>query len=213
MIHENPGGLPLTKRLIDYCGLKPAAKVVDVGCGTGETVQYLRDKHGIDAVGVDLAANRLKEGKSRFPDLPLVEAAAENMPFASFSIEAVIAECSLSVMRDTGTVIAEISRILITGGKLALTDVYDKNPDSSLPSVFLTYTALTGLLAENGFKVLIWEDHSACLGDFAACFIMKYGSIQQLWQCLASSKNPLGNGHKIKINKPGYFLLVAEKKG
>jgi len=224
MIHQHPGGLRLTKRLIDYCAFSSGAKVVDIGCGTGETVQYLRHECGIDAVGVDAAAERLTAGKERWPDLPLIEVVAENLPFAADSVDGVVAECSLSVMRGAGNdtfnstiveckckVIAEMGRILVAGGKLALTDIYDKNPDDGLPPVFLNYPALAGLLSENGFKILVWEDHSTHLKEFIASFIMKYGSIRELWQSITSVKNCPINDSAMKINKLSYFLLVAEK--
>jgi len=127
-----PGGLILTKRIVDYCTFVQGAKVVDVGCGAGFTVEYLRDLCSLDAVGVDLSETLLKQGKERVPDLPLLRAAGEKLPFADGSVAGVLAECSLSVVEDIGMVLAECSRILAPGGKLAITDLYIRDAGSIL---------------------------------------------------------------------------------
>ena len=50
-----PGGLALTRRAAEVCGLGPGARVLDVGCGTGATVQCLQAEFGAAAIGMDLS--------------------------------------------------------------------------------------------------------------------------------------------------------------
>lgn len=197
MLHQHPGGIALTKRVIDYCAFFPGAKVIDVGCGTGVTVEYLCDTAGLQAVGVDLSRARLEQGKKRSPGLPVLQAAGEDLPFADACFEGGIAECSLSVMQDPAKVLAEFSRVLVLGGKLAITDIYV--PDSENTSGFFYRRQLQKMLAEAGFTVITWEDQSACLREFVASYIMADGDRQELWQCVSAG------------TKAGYFLLVAEK--
>lgn len=218
-----PGGLLLTRRLLDYCAFPPLARIVDVGCGTGITVEYLRDVHGLTVAGVDLSEERLSQGRERSADLDLIQAAGEDMPFADASLDGVLAECSLSVMQDISKALAEFCRILTPGGKLALTDMYVRNagdvsqagnmPDSGCTvSGYLTHGSLTKLLAENDFKIIAWEDQSDFLREFIACFIMEYGSAEKLWQCLSTRSDDRQICEPTpKTTKLGYFLLVAEK--
>ncbi|SMD11576.1 DVU_1556 family methyltransferase [Sporomusa malonica] len=217
-----PGGVVLTKRLLDYCAFPPLAKIVDVGCGTGITVEYLRDVHGLNVVGVDLSEERLRQGRERSADLDLVQAPGEDMPFTDASVDGVLAECSLSVMQDISKALAEFCRILTPGGKLALTDIYVRNvgdtsqvgnmPDSGCISGYLTHGSLTKMLKEKGFKIIAWEDQSDFLREFVACFIMEYGSVEKLWQCLSTRINDRQICEPTpKTTKLGYFLLVAEK--
>lgn len=196
MLH--PGGITLTKQVVGYCSFTPGTKVLDIGCGTGMTVEYLSDVCALQAVGVDVSPIQLEQGRKRAPDLRLIQAAGESLPFADAAFEGVIAECSLSVMQDAAAVLAEISRILVPGGKLAITDVY--LPASTLATGYMNDRQLKRMLEENGFHLIIWEDCSAFLREFVASYIMEHGSTEELWPCTTTSKT-----------KVGYFLLVAEK--
>ncbi|MBS3976697.1 MAG: class I SAM-dependent methyltransferase [Syntrophomonadaceae bacterium] len=212
MLH--PGGLFLTQRLIDYCAFQPGARVIDIGCGAGNTVEYLQDIRRMDAVGIDSSEEALRQGKMRSPGLRLLKAQAESLPFAPASFEGVIAECSLSVMKYDGGVLSGINRVLVAGGKLAITDLYIKNDRSKAPASgstepnclngALTYSELTRMMEEYGFKILLWEDHSPCLKEFIARYIMEYGVLAHCWQRGAQEKRE-------RKEKIGYFLLVAEK--
>lgn len=200
MLHHHPGGLALTKRVFDYCAFIPGAKVIDVGCGAGMTVEYLQNVLGLHSIGVDLSEIRLAEGKKRSPGLQLVQASGEKLPFADASFDGGIAECSMSVMKDAGAVLAEISRVLVPGGKLAITDIY--LPTSDTLAGYMNAGQLKKMLEKRGFTIGIWEDQSACLREFVACYIMEHGSMEEFWRCVSIPKKKLG-----------YFLLVAEKRG
>ncbi|QDR79678.1 DVU_1556 family methyltransferase [Sporomusa termitida] len=202
MIHHHPGGLPLTKRVVECAAFAPGARVVDIGCGTGQTVEYLRNTCGLQAVGIDLAESRLEQGRARVPGLPLMRAAGEALPFATASMDGALAECSLSVMTDSSRVLAEIHRILVDRGKLVITDLYVRKPAAACPAGAGPGGELRKQLADAGFRILVWEDQTAYLREFVACYLMQYGSIAELWQCTANGK----------MNKQmGYFLLLAEK--
>lgn len=200
MLHQHPGGLTLTKRLIGLCSFLPAAKVLDVGCGTGTTVQYLRDVCRLQPTGIDSAEVRLVQGRKRSPGLALLNATGESLPFADSTFDGVIAECSLSVTQAKEHVLAEISRVLVPGGKLAITDVY--LPDSDSSAGYLNNSQLIIMLEKIYFASIIWEDQSTFLREFVASYIMEHGAGEKLWQCV-----PLPQ------KKWGYFLLVAEKMG
>lgn len=215
-----PGGLRLTRRLAGVCAFVRGAKIVDVGCGTGITVEYLRDNYGLCAAGVDIAEIRLQEGRVRTAGLPLMRADGAALPFADKSVDGVLAECSLSIMRDLGKVLAEMYRILAPGGKLAITDMYMRDDsavrarcarNADCASGVKTYSEWTEILAEQGFCLKVWEDQSVYLKEFVARYIMEHGSTDALWQCLDQRLEDYALSRQVLKSKLGYFLLVAEK--
>ncbi|HBS59225.1 MAG: DVU_1556 family methyltransferase [Bacillota bacterium] len=218
-----PGGLNLTKYLIDACAFRHKAKVADVGCGTGITVQYLRDKYGLSATGVDISATRLQQGRARTAGLRLLRAAAEALPFADDSLDGVLMECSLSVMQDADRVLAEVGRVLSPGGKLGITDMYFRSvvqgdlppgcePQLNAKAGIMTRAELAALLAAKGFNIITWEERTDSLKEFVARFIMEHGSAEALCQCLALRQKEQQLSLQALKKGLGYFLLLAEKR-
>jgi len=214
-----PGGLRLTRQIVDACAFARGMKVIDLGCGTGITVEYLVNTLGLCAAGVDISEERLQQGRARNAGLRLIQAAGEALPFADSSVDGILAECSLSVMQDLPQVLAEIARVLLPGGKLAVTDMYVR-----LDSVLQTsctnkgqtvgirnYSELMKLFKGQGFKILHWEDQTAFLKEFVAMYIMEHGSAEALWQCMLNRQQDKQLSRQSLKSDLGYFALIAEK--
>jgi SAM-dependent methyltransferase len=209
-----PGGLELTGRAITLARLSRNDRILDIGCGSGGTVAWLRRCHGFRAIGLDVSRSRMETGA------PLVQAQAERLPFASGTFECVLAECSLSVTKSQTAVVAECARILVRGGRLLLTDMYARNPgaigqvralgDTCVAGMILR-EELAGLLAASGFHTRVWEDHSESLRIFMARQILETGSPDPLWGHNRSGKlHSQRTSEALKQARPGYFLLLAE---
>ena len=48
-----PGGFAITDRAISFCSFQRGAKILDIGCGSGATVNHLIQNQDFDAFGVD----------------------------------------------------------------------------------------------------------------------------------------------------------------
>lgn len=48
-----PGGYELTEKIINRCAFKKGDEILDLGCGNGATLHYLKEKYGIDGMGLD----------------------------------------------------------------------------------------------------------------------------------------------------------------
>jgi arsenite methyltransferase len=217
-----PGGLALTERAMVLCALPAGARMLDVGCGAGATVEQLTTRHHLAVVGIDLSALHLQAGHRRNPCLPLARAAGERLPIADGSVDAVLAECSLSVMTDVDCALAEFRRVLRSGGILVVSDVYARNlanipalrrlPVACCLTGALSRQEITGRLEAHGFRLLLWEDHSDALRQLAVQIIMTHGSMERFWcQTTGGSVAAPQIRHAIAQSKPGYFLLIAEK--
>ena len=217
-----PGGLKLTQRVLDRAGLHPGARLVDVGCGTGVTLEFIRSRSTCHAVGVDHSSSMLAIGAAQHPELKFVQARGESLPFCDGYADGLIAECVLSLMNYSEKALNEFSRVLKPGGNLLLTDVYARNGDDmnmlhKLPfdccmNGAIPKTEITRMIERCGFQIKLWEDHSELLKDFAVNLIFSYGSLNNFWGQVASDQGDRCRIQKaISILKPGYYLLIATK--
>ncbi len=221
-----PGGLALTRRAVALAGLPARARVLDVGCGAGATVEYLTGL-GLRAVGIDPSAKLLRQGNgrvgklktNRFPDLPLTQSRGETLPFPTHQFDALLAECCLSLMDDAAQALAEFARVLRPGGTLILSDMLAGNPAGMaaarrLPlaccvSGAFNQAQIEALLAEADLAITFWEDNSEALKQLTVQIIWEYGSLANFWGCAGEDGGEVGTA--VANLKPGYFLLLAKK--
>lgn len=213
---SRPGGLELTQHAIEVAGLIRGDRVLDLGCGSGESVKFLRAS-GIDAMGVDKPHN-LEVANA--PSGLRVDAFAEQLPFANASVDGVLAECSLSVMCDARKVLSECARVLRPGGHLIISDLYARNSmaiaairelKGSCVSGIIVRTDLENWLNDAGFATLCFEDHSRALREAVAHFLFAHDSIDDLWMSATRAPNSESITAAMKQVRAGYFLLIATR--
>lgn len=128
-----PGEFRLTDQAMARWGLDKGASVLDIGCGRGETVQYLSEQYGFQAKGIDLSAKLIAEGLERNPKLDIKKGDGEFLEdYASYSFDGVLMECVLSVTDKPDEVLHEIYCVLKKGGRLFISDLYVKNANQDL---------------------------------------------------------------------------------
>jgi arsenite methyltransferase len=218
-----PGGLALTERALTFCRLPAGARVLDVGCGAGATVEFLCQEHRYTAFGVDTSSLLLKEGIERKPTLGLLRGTAEKLPFPDRCFGALFCECVLSLLHDQVEPLKEFARVLNPGGFLVLSDVYARMPDqaSSLMQMPIRCCLkgavgrrqIVSMVEESGLTPLIWEDHSALLKQLAGQLIFSFGSLNAFWAATCSGEDPEVTLETVKRARPGYYLLIARRKG
>ncbi|HET9658115.1 MAG TPA: methyltransferase domain-containing protein [Kineosporiaceae bacterium] len=227
-----PGGPELTDHALSLAGLYHGARVLDLGCGAGTTVQRLTTRHGLAAAGLDLSAQLTAAGRARSPGLPLLRGRAERLPLADASVDAVLAECVLSLLPDPAVALAEVARVLRTRGRIVIADLYARNhsaaddlrrlPDGSCLRGAFTVQRLLRMIRRGGFALLCWEDHSAALTELAVRLVLNDGGADRLWCPVpvpvaggraAAPVSPEPDRAAIRAARPGYFVLIAEKTG
>jgi ubiquinone/menaquinone biosynthesis C-methylase UbiE len=122
------GLVPLRAALLQHQGGASTARLLDLGCGTGEFLREVKRNYPrLSVTGIDLSAPYLRVAERRLADwsrVRLVEAAAEAIPASDASFDIVTAlylfhELPGNVRQ---AVAAEIRRVLKPGGTLILVD-------------------------------------------------------------------------------------------
>jgi len=214
-----PGGFHLTERGVSLCTLPRLARVVDVGCGTGASVAYLREKYQFKALGLDSSEERIRES-GRSGCFPLALAHAEELPLSHGVCDGILCECVLSLVMEPKRALSEFARVLRTDGYLIMSDLYDQcretpvtNCSSEGLSVLRNRSALESLVVAAGFDRLVWEDHSNLLKQLVAQLILSQGSLPDFCDLFAASCSGRAGSSALMMSPgPGYFLLIAQKK-
>ena len=218
-----PGGLALTERALAFCLFAPGSRILDIGCGTGVTLHYLDAVHGLAAVGIDLSSVRVAEARRKNLSLPVIRGGGDGLPFCRATFDAVILECTLSLMEAPVRTLDECYRVLRDDGRIIISDIYARNPTGvpqlrSLPAPSCLRGAfdpheLERSLLSAGFEIDLWEDHSDLLKQFAVQFVWTYGSLDNFWAAASGSSAQSDEVRDVvRESRPGYFLLVGRSK-
>ena len=98
----------------------PNATVLDVATGTGAVVRELIRQKGCSVVGLDQSPQMLAEARRRLgPDVRLVEATAEQLPFDDGSFDALTFTYLLRYVADPAATLRELARVVRPGGTIA----------------------------------------------------------------------------------------------
>ena len=126
--------------------LAPGGAMLEVGCGSGMGLPYLR-AHARAVVGGDFTMPLLREARAHVPDLPLVRMDAAHLPFRDASFDAVLMLEMLYYVADQDAAFAECRRVLKPGGKLMVCLPNRDRPDFN-PSPYSTRYPDLGEMAE-----------------------------------------------------------------
>lgn len=134
-------------------------EVLEVGVGTGRFA--LLD---VRVVGVDIAFAPLKIAKAR--GIPVVQAAAEALPFRENSIPCVMFIVSFSFIKNKARALSEAKRVLKTNGKIIICDVlknsewgclYEEKKRQGHPfysnANFYSFKELEEIISDCGLKI------------------------------------------------------------
>ncbi|MEU7840924.1 class I SAM-dependent methyltransferase [Micromonospora sp. NPDC049114] len=107
-------------------GLRPSARILDFGCGYGRVMGELAEHGFRDVSGVDPSPALIERGRQVWPDLRF--AVLESSPALAYpaaSFDAVVLFAVLTCVPDDDAqraLIAELSRVLVPGGLLYVSD-------------------------------------------------------------------------------------------
>jgi SAM-dependent methyltransferase len=196
---------PLGLRAMQAIRLTEGDTVVDVGCGTGQTLLQLADIVGSSGhvTGVDIAAPLLDVAAQRtrsIEQIDLLEADAQNVPLQTASADAIFSRFGIMSFADPITAFTNFRRILKPSGTLAFVcwRAFEENeldhlplraagfgsPASDTPFSFANPDMIRGTLTNAGFTNITMHpfDHSVSSGglDEMTDILMKTGPLGKI---------------------------------
>ncbi|ESW68926.1 SAM-dependent methlyltransferase [Mesorhizobium sp. LSHC422A00] len=123
------GGIAATRELIGQMGLKPGARLLDIGSGVGGPARFAANNAGADVTGIDLTqsyvdiATSLSKRVGMADKVRFVQGSALDMPFSNKSFDtAMILHVGMN-LPDKKKLMSEAARVLKPGGVFAVYDV------------------------------------------------------------------------------------------
>jgi ubiquinone/menaquinone biosynthesis C-methylase UbiE len=124
------------RQAISSLALEPGMRVMDVGCGVGETLQWFRDELGADGtvVGIDLATAHITKARARAPaDTLVAQADFLKAPFTDASFDLIWAANTINHVHDPRAGVERLTTLLRPRGRIAL------GQSSLLPDMYFAW--------------------------------------------------------------------------
>ncbi len=148
------------------------ARVLDIGCGDGALLAYLRDTKRVDARGIDVLASNVASAVARGLSVVQGDADADLGDYPDAAFDMVILSDTLQAMRSPATVLGELLRIgrrgvvsfpnfghwrvrgsLLLGGRMPVTPTLPVSWHETPNIHFCTIDDFRGLVAELGLGI------------------------------------------------------------
>ena len=171
-------------RFLSWLELSPGKVLLDVACGAGGPALRIAAKTGCSVVGIDVheqavstaCSLAIQRGLSRRAEFRVVDA-AQKLPFAEASFDAITCIDAVNHFSDRPWVIAEWARLLNVGGRLLFTDPITltgplTNSEVAVRSsagvyLFVPHGYDERVISQCGLQLLVSEDVTANMAKVA----------------------------------------------
>jgi SAM-dependent methyltransferase len=153
------------REAIGGLSLAPDSRVLDAGCGTGETVKWLHESlrgHGT-VVGMDLAAAHVRAARHVAPtSRSIVQADVLQAPFADGTFDLVWTVNTLNHLCNPVAGVRKLSRLLRAGGRIAV------GQSSLVPDMYFAWDARLEARVNDAVRAYYRERYGRSEHEFTA---------------------------------------------
>ncbi len=120
---------------IDYAKVRPGEVCADLGSGRGTDVIRMAQEAGKEgfAFGIDITDGMLRKAernaaKLGVENVKFIKSELEDIQLPDDSVDVIISNCTINHAGDKYKVWREVARILKTGGRFVVSDIYSTEP-------------------------------------------------------------------------------------
>lgn len=182
-----PGGLLLAQRLADALHLRPGDRVLDLGCGRGQSSVFLATNFGADVISLDLwipaVERQAAAARSGVADhvTALQGDIARGVPVRGGSLDAIVCLQAFHCFGTARWLMRYLASLLKTGGRLAIAQGCFRSEVDVLPPLF---RATDGWNVQYGnyHSPRWWQRHFEEHGKLAVRVAMELPDGDVLWE-------------------------------
>lgn len=155
----HPGGINLTKEIFENEQINTYSRVLDVGCGTGQTAAYLATRYNAKVTGLDINPIVIEKARNRMRkyELPveIIQGSIENCPIKGDSkYDFIISESVLSFVNKPSA-LKEIFRLLKYDGRFIANELtFNRRLGASCEEEIKRFYGLDSVLMEKDWITL-----------------------------------------------------------
>nr|VFJ67622.1 MAG: Ubiquinone/menaquinone biosynthesis C-methylase UbiE [Candidatus Kentron sp. FM]VFJ67803.1 MAG: Ubiquinone/menaquinone biosynthesis C-methylase UbiE [Candidatus Kentron sp. FM]VFK16773.1 MAG: Ubiquinone/menaquinone biosynthesis C-methylase UbiE [Candidatus Kentron sp. FM] len=137
----------MTEFIFSNSGIGKNSRVLDLGCGNGNSSFWLAEKTGCEVVGIDLANARIENAKQKSREYPFLKvyfqvASITDLPFEDNRFTHVWSEAALYHVHDLKKGLQEVYRVLEEQGIFVFDDLVQPKNDISRDARIHVYDRL-----------------------------------------------------------------------
>lgn len=123
-----------TVKILDLIKSQRPQRILDIGCGNGNTLFNLMDEPFVDmAIGIDFSWNMIRQARKTLARTKNAKVAffvgnAMNIQYPHHTFDAIISECVFNLLPDRKQGLSEVRRLLALDGRAYLSDFVMMRP-------------------------------------------------------------------------------------